>query len=490
MFALVATILMCGILALVASGVLLAHAGFERFIGLRYLRRGRVTSGARAGLAVAVAVVGIGVALLALGHGRARDLETAGVMLTLVGALLATLFLLLRIFSVFTTVSTLGVVLGVASLVVVMAVTSGFEREFEDKVLAVNAHAIVMGYGDKTVAVAEQEADGYMRKLADLPGLRRMAKFSLSAGEVMVGRVGANLKGIDLKTGADDLRRALVAGRVEDLDRPARCAEGEAVAPGRIILGAELFRKLHRKLGDCVQVLVPFARGEVAERSSHAFQIVGVFRMGFHEYDTRLGYVNIEDARRLGSERQQLFGVELRFDDPKRALAIDAEIAQRLGVDVHVMDWRTLNNNMFTALAMQKAIIGLILAIIIVVAAFNIVASLMLIVRSKTSEIAILRSMGARARAMVRVFLVAGSVVGAVGTSLGILYGVLVCVLVNAYGYSLDSKVYLIERLPVRISASEILFVAAGTQLICFLATIYPAVRAGRMKVIEGLRYT
>jgi lipoprotein-releasing system permease protein len=145
---------------------------------------------------------------------------------------------------------------------------------------------------------------------------------------------------------------------------------------------------------------------------------------------------------------------------------------------------------LFTALSMQKLIISLLLVLIIVVAAFNIIASLMLIVLSKVSEIAILSSMGARAASLLRVFLVAGSFVGFVGTGLGILYGLAICGLAAIYGYPLDAKVYLIARLPVDISGTELLFVAAATQLICFLATLYPAFRASRLRVLEGLRYT
>ena len=161
---------------------------------------------------------------------RHRIVETAGVVGILVGGLVAVVSFLLRVFSVFTTVSTMGVVLGVASLVVVFGVTSGFEREFQDKVLALNAHLIVQAYGDADF----QEMDDIQRRLAGMPGVVRMAPFLFSAGEVMIGRVGANLKGIDLKQGADELRHALVQGSVEDLVKPASCPlPGDDAAQGR-----------------------------------------------------------------------------------------------------------------------------------------------------------------------------------------------------------------------------------------------------------------
>ncbi len=493
-------ILVSGIVTLGASVALFFAYRFERFVGLRYLLRGRGSRAAKAGLLVATIAVVVGVsAVFAGGRGQSRDLETMGVVLTLFGALAVMLFLLLRVFAVFTTVSTMGVVLGVASLVVVLAVTSGFEKEFQDKVLAVNAHLIVMKYGDSGLAQSQlesdKEADDIKKKLAGFPGLSSMAKFSLSAGEVMIGKVGANLKGVDLPDGAADLKRTMVEGSVEALTAPATCVVEGPGAPEagasakRIILGVELAHRLRAKVGQCVSVLVPFTGTADTAPISYLFKVVGTFQMGFHEYDTRLAYVSLADARSLGNARQSIFGIELRFVDPMMAMTAETEVTRRLGNDLKIVDWKTLNRNLFMALTMQKLIIALFLVLIIVVAAFNIVASLTLIVLNKVREIAILRSMGARSLSLVRVFLVAGSFVGFVGTGLGVLFGLLVCSLARAYGYPLDPKVYLIAQLPVAISWHELVFVAASTQLICFLATIYPAVRAARLPVIEGLRY-
>ena len=251
----VAVILVLGCGALVTS-VLFLRSGFERFVAFRYLLRSRPSTAARAGLFITGTITALGLVTLFASRGHSRGLETVGVMATLLGAMLMLLFLLLRFFSVFTTVSTMGVVLGVGSLVVVLAVTSGFEREFEDKVLAVNAHLLVMSYGEPTMEERERAADEYLRKLAGLPGVRKMSKFSMSAGEVMIGKVGANLKGIDFGSGAEELRGPLVAGKVEDLGKPARCPGGaheelagelagnKAPWVGRIALGAELAHRL------------------------------------------------------------------------------------------------------------------------------------------------------------------------------------------------------------------------------------------------------
>src|SRR5262252_9501397 len=199
----------------------LLKLGLERLVGFRYLHRGRRTRWALVCLAGGLAVLALGfvVFMLVQRQHHHRILETAGVVCILVGGLLAMVGFLLRALSVFTTISTFGIVLGVASLIVVFGVTSGFEREFEDKVLALNAHLIVQAYGDADFAELEE----IETKLRGLPGVVQMAPFLFSAGEVMIGRVGANLKGIDLQRGAEDLRRALERGSVEDLARPARC---------------------------------------------------------------------------------------------------------------------------------------------------------------------------------------------------------------------------------------------------------------------------
>jgi lipoprotein-releasing system permease protein len=486
------------LVALMLGGLLgLYRRPFERFAGLRYLHRRQDPRRARQlhiGMMAVMTLALGGLALFFGVRGHNRVAETVAVLCVLGGGLVFVVLLLLRMFSVFTTVSTMGVVLGVTSLIVVLAVTSGFQREFQDKVLALNAHLIVIPYGD--VDVDSVEADEIQDKLRDLPGVVRRAKFLFSAGEVMVGNIGANLKGIDLRQGADDLRRALVDGSVDDLAHPASCsvpgtsgAGARVDAAGRIILGVELAHRLRLKVGDCVSIMVPFSSAGDAVPPSFLFKVVGRFQMGFNEYDTRLAYVSLEDARKLATARQSVFGVELRFADPQQAIPMAKEVRRRLDGPYRVVDWQELNHNLFTALKMQKVIISLLLVLIILVAAFNIIASLTMIVLSKIREIAILKSMGAPSAMLARLFLVAGTSVGGVGTVLGIACGLMVCGLAQLYGYPLDPKVYLIGRLPVDIAPREIVAVAAATLAICVLATLYPSLRASRMRAVDGLRY-
>ena len=486
-----------GILILLASIALVAFFPFERFVGMRYLRKSRQGRRTKLGLWIAVGGMVLSLVGVFLSRGHHRGAETVATVATLVAGFSTVLFALLRVFSVFTTVATMGVVLGVSSLTVVLAVTSGFDREFKDKVIAVNAHMIITTYGlERDVSEAEKEAAMVRERLKGLPGLRRITRFSFTAGEVMIGRVGANLKGVDLEDGAPELRRAMKEGSVDDLAKPASCpvAEGSPAAnagfkTGRIILGAELARKVRAKTGDCLQVLVPFSGGFESAPSDYTFKVVGIFAFGFNEYDARLGIIHLDDARALGNARQSIFGEELRFDDPMEALTLEPQVEAMLGPEMRIINWKTLNKNLFTALAMQKLAISLFLLVIILVAAFNILASLMLIVQSKVPEIAILNSMGAKRGSILRVFVVAGCIVGFIGTGLGIAFGLGICGMAELYGYALDPKVYLIAKLPVDVSPKEILLVAGVTQFICLLATIYPAWRAARQHVVKGLKY-
>jgi lipoprotein-releasing system permease protein len=495
MAALIAGILAAGLLALLASLTLLLGFGFERFVGTRYLRRETASRAVRLGPFVALAITIIVFLVTLLSRGHHRTIETVAVVAVLASLLATVLFVLLRLFSVFTTVSTVGVMLGMASLVVVLSVTSGFEREFQEKVQAVNAHLIVTSYGlERDVDEAEQEADKVQAEMVGFPGLLRTSRFSFTAGEVMIGKIGANLKGVDVSEGVPELRRALQAGSVDDLAKPATCpssvaAAGQNELVGRLILGADLAHRVHATVGDCIQVLVPFSGGIESTPSAYAFKVVGITSFGFQEYDARLAFIPLEDAKRLGNARQSIFGVELRFTDAMLALRMEEAVEARLGPDRRIIDWKTLNKNLFMALSMQKLIISLLLVLITVVAAFNILASLTLVVLSKVREVAILAAMGARRGSLLRVFLVSGTIVGFVGTGLGIFYGLAMCGLAALYGYPLDPKVYLIARLPVEVSAHEILIVAGATQIISLLATLYPAWRASRQQVVDGLKY-
>ena len=287
--------------------------GLERLVGMRYLHRGRRSRGARLALVVGVALMVVGFGLFSLAHGQSRALGTAAVLGVLAGGLTAVVAFLLRTFSVFTTVSTMGVVLGVASLVVVLGVTSGFEREFQDKVLALNAHLIVMPYGDA-------EVDG--PEIAEIETRLRGTAGRGPDGEVRVlGRRGDDWpcrrqpEGNRPREGGRRFAAVLYPRERRRAGAPASCpaAVGDA-AHGADQVGADSpsapswLAASTSRVGDCVSIMVPFSAGVGEARTAYLFKVVGLFRMGFNEYDTRLAYVSIADAQRLANARRLVRG--------------------------------------------------------------------------------------------------------------------------------------------------------------------------------------
>lgn len=461
----------------------------ETFIAWRYLYRRRSSRVVRV-LTLASLLFAIAVQVAFFGF----DQALVGAVLTIPSLLLFFVFLLLNGFSVFTTVSITGVILGVAALSVVLSVTSGFQDTFKDRVLGVNAHLLVLKYG-----LDFSEYRDTMKAVAEEPRVVAAAPFVFN--EMMIARGGALsgvlIKGIDTKLAPKvlDIGDRLTEGKVEDLERPAVPNDGGEPLP-EIFIGRELQRKLKAKLGDRVRVVSPKATLDPSQwdasggPSVREFRVAGVFYSGFDEYDRRLAYVSLKEAQAFFNVGDVVTGVEMKLDDPEAAASVARSVHRRLGgTPYRVIDWEDLNHNLFTAIKMQKAALVVFLTLIIVVAAFNIVAAMTMLVIDKTKEIAILKSMGMRSARIATVFITAGLIIGAVGTTAGLGLGLLVCLVVERFGYHLDPKVYLIDKLPVQINADELVLTVVITLAVCFLATLYPALKAAAMRPVDGLRY-
>lgn len=463
----------------------------EGFLAWRYLYRRRHS---RTVLLLTLfffaASVATEVAFFHYGHAQ------VGAIFTIPTVLLFITFLLLNVFSVFTTVSIIGVILGVAALTVVLSVTSGFQASFKAKVLGVNAHVLVLKYG-----MDFSEYRDVMKKCAKEPHVKAVAPFDFN--EMMIAHdtalSGVLIKGIDPVESPKvlDIASRLVSGKMGDLARPLPPNDGGKPLP-EMFVGEGLQKKLKAKVGDRVRVITPKAALDPARWSETAtgvptvreFRIGGVFYSGFDEYDRRLAYVDLKEAQRFYAAGDVVTGVEMKLDDIDQARAVAHRIAKDLGgTPYRVIDWEELNHNLFTALKMQKSALVIFLTLIILVAAFNIVAAMTMLVIDKTKEIAILKSMGMRSLNVARLFQLAGLTIGAVGTACGIGLGLLCCAVVERYGYHLDAKVYLIDKLPVQVNASELVMTAAITLAICFLATIYPSLKAAALRPVDGLRY-
>lgn len=465
---------------------------YELRIGWRYLYSGKRDRVLR-GIAIAMlAVIGIGAALLGVTGGD----SPAGVIMMIAGLMAEAVTGLLAIFTVFTSVSILGVALGVAALTIVLAVTTGFQQQFRDKVLGVNAHVIVMKA--QSTFAEYRDVEETARKID--PDVLAVQPFIFA--EMLVTRGKGELSGVAIK-GIDP---TLVSG-VLDLERHMESPAGVKIAdlladppagePPPIIMGKELAHKLKAKLGDTVTVVVPLSnidfdtwRAKSSAPRTRKFKVSGIFYSGFDEYDRRLMYTALKDTQELVGRGDQVMGVEMKIKDVDRAEEISDKLEKALGGPPYqVQDWYELNHNLFTALNLQKLALVIILTLIIVVAAVNMVSALTMMVTDKTREIAILKSMGASSRGVSGVFLVLGLAIGGVGTLIGVSMGVVICEIVSRYGYRLDPKVYLIDRLPIDIRPIEVVLVIAVTMVISLLATWFPARAAAELTPVDGLRY-
>jgi lipoprotein-releasing system permease protein len=480
-------------------GVALVHR-YARFVGWRYLfRRRRSRTVALLTVAFGLASVALPAAFLLPKWPPGSLIPSALAILTVPSLLLFTTFLFLNLFSVFTTISITGVFCGVAALVVVLSVTSGFEDAFQSKVLGVNAHVIVLKYG-----LDFSEYRDVIKKVEKVPHVQAAAPFVFN--EMMIAH-GPSLSGVIVKgivPGVSnrvlDLDGHMVEGKVSAVGERLAPTGGGPPLPG-ILLGRELAKKLKVKVGDTVRVVSPLgaldpsiniAPSDQMDRAPkmHEFRVGGIFYWGFDEYDRRLVCIALPEAQAFLGGGDVVTGVELRLDDIYKARAVAGTVDAALGGSpFRTIDWRELNHNLFTALRLQKLALAILLTLIVLVAAFGIVATLTMLVIDKTREIAILKSLGMRSVGVARVFQTAGMTIGALGTASGIGIGLAICYLLSHYGYRLDPRVYLIDRLPVRVDPAELLLTAAVTLGICFLATIYPSVRASSMQPVEGLRY-
>ncbi|NOY45709.1 MAG: lipoprotein-releasing ABC transporter permease subunit [Deltaproteobacteria bacterium] len=386
-----------------------------------------------------------------------------------------------RFISLITWISVGGVAVGVTALIVVLSVMTGFERDLRDKILGTNAHVVVYPMGGTLTDYRR-----VTRKVRAVEGV--VAATPFVSGQVMLvygGNVtAALLRGVDPETAgeATDLRRFLVEGSLSDLTRDG---------PG-VILGRELARNLGILVGDTVQLVSPAGGltplGLVPR--IRAFRVKGLFASGMYEYDTGIVVTSLAEAQDFLRLGDGVSGIEVRVADLYDARRAARRIEAVLGAGYWARDWMEMNRNLFSALKLEKTAMFIILALIVVVAAFNIAATLIMVVLEKSREIGVLKSMGATARTIRRIFVAEGMVIGGLGTAMGLIGGWGLCSLLERYRFiRLPSDVYYIDTLPVVMEPEVFLIVAGCALALCFLATLYPSWQAARMDPVEILRY-
>ena len=387
--------------------------------------------------------------------------------------------------SIITIISIAGVTVGVTALIIVLAVMSGFEKELKDRILGATAHVHVTnldGSIEDPFAVTER-----VRKIPGVAGASPyiFSQMMISSGSSSSGGV---LRGVDVAT----------VGTVTRLPRDVRVGSIEALReksapaiPG-VILGRELASNLGVSVGDIVEILVP--GGNVTPLGSFPrvmrFRVGGISESGMYEYDATFAYIAMAEAGKLLGIEGRGTGIEVKVHDIYAAAEVAARIRATLGYPYWAKDWMQNNRNLFSALKLEKVVMFVILVLIVMVAAFNIISTLIMVVMEKTRDIAVLMTMGATRKTIRRVFALEGLFIGISGTGLGTLLGVFLCDLLRRYQFiSLPSDVYYITTLPVLLDPVNLLLVSGSSILICFLATIYPSGQAARIDPAEAIRY-
>jgi lipoprotein-releasing system permease protein len=389
--------------------------------------------------------------------------------------------------SVITILSVAGVTVGVMALIVVIAVMSGAVTELKARILGVESHVVVMKHGG-----AIEDFQRIIKRIEGVDGVVSAAPFVYSQTMIRsrYGVSGAVIRGIDPNARGESvpglspevLKQALLPGNDGDSGRRV---------PG-VILGTELARTLRVVQGDWVYLLSP--RGMISPMghlpSMRRFRVTGVFESGMYEYDGSFAYIRLADAQQLLRLGKGVTGIEVRVADVYRADRIAADIVKRLGFPFWARDWMRMNQNLFSALKLEKTAMFIILTLIVLVAAFNIASTLIMTVMAKTRDIAILKAMGATNRSIRRIFVLNGMIIGAVGTTLGVALGATLCALLDRYKFiKLPGDVYYFTTLPVNLRVMDVLVIAVAAMLICFLATLYPANQASRLNPVEAIRY-
>jgi lipoprotein-releasing system permease protein len=384
-----------------------------------------------------------------------------------------------------TFISIAGVVIGVATSIITMAVMTGFQDYFRDRILSALPHIVVMemsGNGVKNDRALQEKIEKVPQVMAATPFI--YGQSMVATKERMQGVV---VRGIDPGTEATvtDLAKNMIAGTLQDLDQAGQKLPG-------IIIGEDLARKLGVSIGDAITMVNPLGEetplGMVPKMKK--FTVTGLFDAGMYDYNTGFVYISLTDAQKFFDMPGRVSGVQVRVDRIYDADRIATRIQKAVGFPFYTRNWMEMNKNFFSALLLEKIGMSLILVVIIIVASFNIIGTLTMIVMEKNREIAILKSMGSSAQSIVKIFMFAGLAIGCVGTVIGVVIGYgAVVILTKTDIISLPKDVYQVSHLPLTASGLDILLVTLTALGISFLATLYPSWQAARQDPVEVLRY-
>lgn len=393
--------------------------------------------------------------------------------------------------SLITIISILGVMIGVMTLNVVMAVMTGFEETLRDRLLGINAHIAIVRSGEPMQDYEKviEQVKGEEGVLAASPTI--YGQVMLTAGSRVSGVV---VRGVDPArvNSVVDLQSYIRDGDLEGLnsEHPIQVEDRTVMLPG-IILGERLANQLGVFKGSPVQVVSPLgsptAIGVIPK--VRRFAVAGVLKTGMSEIDSTLVFMGLAQAQKFFDLDGAVTNIELRVRNVNRSREVADDLQRRLGFPYFAEDWTRLWPNLFSALQLEKTVYFLVLLLMVLIGAFNIVSTLVMVVMEKKKDIAILRSMGASQQSIRKIFLLKGCLIGVVGTILGVILGLLVCLLISQYPFKLPDGVFLISTVPVRVYSSNFIIVALASFVVCLLASIYPARQAAKLDPVEIIRY-
>lgn len=405
--------------------------------------------------------------------------------------------------SIITFISIFGIFLGVAALIIVLAVMNGFEEDLRTKILGIKSHIELTT--DMTGPMKNYQQ--VQEQIAGIEGVVASTPFIYSQAMIRNGNgvTGVVVRALETQSAFKVINLGKIKeGNIEYLNKvPSEISKNfkkENMSFDGIIIGKEMARNMGIFLYDPITIISPVSistpMGMVPRMKK--FIVVGIFESGFYEYDSTLAYLSLKSCQDFLQMGDTVTGIDIKVNDIYKADVIARQVQNKLGFPFWAQNWMQMNKNFFSALKLEKRVMFIILSLIVLVAAFNIISALIMIVMEKSKDIAILKSMGATSRSIMKIFIYQGLIIGVIGTTLGCIAGVTIALNIQKVSLFVEKifhfkflpgDVYYLSELPSKVNYGDVVVIVVGTLLICFLSTIYPSLRASKSDPAEALRY-